>query len=293
MQNISFSVYPYIIIFKRRTKYYSFLALNDMASPMIYLGRTVFFILMIIQGVFFASYPVKYEHQIGWYGLLFLYLPALLVWSCILIKNGKIRCFFLVWGLYTWLALVPNIAVIFGLVEDKLEKDAYFGPNVFALTLCISPLLLLLLINTAIDSQDYSELITNLTFRMVLDLFDGIEILDIVLRESEYSHNVPSSLKKAMIAVAGNVFLQSPLQLAEIKFEGDGQYEIRKVLSALRTTIKICTVDSVLIWLRLDLLLKFGKESIFIAKNCIMIIHGCLELWSMFGLRKMTNSVNE
>ena len=74
-----------------------------MASPLIYLGRTVFFIMMIIQGVFFASYPVKYEHEIGWYGLLFLYLPDLLVWSCILVKDGKIRCFFLVWGLYTWL----------------------------------------------------------------------------------------------------------------------------------------------------------------------------------------------
>ncbi len=61
-----------------------YLALKVMASPLIYLGRAVFFILMIIQGVFLASYPAKYEHQIGWYGIFVLYLPALLVWSCIL-----------------------------------------------------------------------------------------------------------------------------------------------------------------------------------------------------------------
>ena len=249
---------------------------------------------MIIQSVFLTSYPVKYENQIGWYGLLALYLPALLAWFGVVLRNeGTLRSFVLVWGLYTWLALVPNIGVIFGLVEDKLEKETYFGPNVLGLNLCISPLLLLLLLNTATDSREHSELITDLSFRMILDLFDGIEMLDIVLRESEFSHGVPTSLKKAMIAVACNVFLHSPLQLAEVKFEGDGHHQIRKVPSALRTTIKILCVDSVMLGLRLDLLLNFGKESIFIAKNSIIIILGCLELWSMFRPRNARELLNK
>lgn len=264
-----------------------------MASPLMYLGRAVFFILMIIQGVFLAFYPAKYENQIGWYGILVLYLPSLLAWSCILRNEGQLRWFFLVWGLYTWLGLVPSIGVIFGLVEDKLEKETYFGPNVLGLSLSISPLLLLLLLNTATDSREHSELITHLSFRMILDLFDGIEMLDIVLKESEFNHGVPTSLKKAMIAVACNVFLLSPFQLAEIKFEGHGSYQIRRVPSALRTVIKILCVDSVLLGLRMDLLLNFGKESIFIAKNSIIIILGCLELWSMFRPRIAVDLVNK
>ena len=113
-----------------------------MASPLVWLGRLTYFILVIIQYVSFASYPARYQNQNGWYGLLFLYLPALILWFYILCDEGKLRWLFFVWGLYVWLALVPTVGIIFGLVEDKLEKGAFLGPNILKMTFCLTPLLL-------------------------------------------------------------------------------------------------------------------------------------------------------
>ena len=143
-----------------------------MASAYIWLGRLAFIGLMTTQSFALAAYPAKYENHTGWYGLTVLYLPALFMWLCILQDEGKLRWLFAVWGFYTWLALVPITGINFGLVEDKLDKNDFLGLNVLIMSLCVCPLLFLLLLNNASDSSDFRKLVSRLSFQVTLDLVD-------------------------------------------------------------------------------------------------------------------------
>ncbi|XP_078375883.1 uncharacterized protein LOC144659343 [Oculina patagonica] len=259
-----------------------------MTTFLVCTGRFVFFALIIVQGISLASYPARYEHNAnaGFYGLTALYLPALLLWLRIIWDEESLPWLFVVWVLYVWVALVPLIGAIFGRIEDDIDKETFFGPNVLKLTLCISPLLLLLL-NTAVDSVDYRELVLKLSLQIALDLFDGVEMLEVILEENEFSHGIPKSFEKAIIAFVCISFLVSPLQLAENKLRrnsGTGDWDVFTWKAILRITIQIFCVNGVFLVLRLVLFFDYGKDaSIFIAKNGIILILSSLELCSIFG----------
>ena len=253
-----------------------------MASCLVNLGRVAFFVLIIIQGISLATYPAKYKENSRLYGLLSLFpVPALAMWLYIMCKEERLSWLFAVWLFYV-VGLVIFIGVIFGgpkPIEDKLDKGTFFGPNILKMTLCLSPVLLLLLLSTGTDSMRYREEIWMVSLRIALDLFDGVEMLEIILEENELCHGVPKEFEKGIIAVVCIGFLLSPLQLLEIKskFFDD-------CTSAMRTTIQIICVNGVFLGLRLTLFVKYGKEaSIFIAKNGIIIILGLFEICSTFG----------
>ena len=143
-------------------------------------------------------------------------------------KEEILPWLFVVWVLYVWVALVPLIGAIFGRIEDEIDKETFFGPNVLKMTLCISPLLLLLLLNTAVDSADYRDLVFTLSLQIALDLFDGVEMLEVILEENEFSHGIPKGFEKAIIAFVCISILVSPLQLMENKLtrdSGTGEWE--------------------------------------------------------------------
>ena len=100
------------------------------------------------------------------------------------------------------MALVVNIAMVFGKVGDRIDKTEFLGPNVLKMVLCITPLLLLLLLNTGdLDDSDDEEreIVSKLCFPMAVDLFDGIEMIDIVLEEREHEFGIPKAFSTAMI----------------------------------------------------------------------------------------------
>ena len=253
-----------------------------MASCLVHLGRGAFFVLIIIQGISLATYPATYNENLGFYGLLSLFpVPALAMWLWIICNEECLSWLFAVWVLYV-IGLVILIGVIFGgpnPIEDKLDKKAFFGPNILKMTLCLSPILLLLLLSTGTDAMEYREKIWMTSLRIALDLFDGVEMLEVILEENELFHGVPREFEEGIIAVVCISFLLSPLQLLEIEPEG-----LDECTSAMRTTIQIICVNSVYLGLRMTLFVKYGKEaSIFIAKNGIIIILGLFEICSTFG----------
>ena len=72
-----------------------------------------------------------------------------------------------------WFGLFPNIVIIFGFVVDDT-----LTPQALKIVLCITPLLLLLLVNTAKDSYDSyknKELVAKLSVQMAIDLFRGTQ----------------------------------------------------------------------------------------------------------------------
>ena len=255
-----------------------------MASVLISFGRFAFFVLYGLQSYSLTSYPVVYNSNEGFYALILLFIPALALWIWILCDDKNLNWLFVVWLAYVWFALIPLIGIIFGgddPIENKLNSEAFFGPNVLKMTLCVSPLLLLLLLSTGTDSMSYRDLIWLLSLRIALDLFDSVEMLEVVLEENVVHHNIPRCFEYAIISFACISFIFSPLQLMQVKTNDYGEWKYRKLISCAQRTAQTLIVNCVFLGLRLALFLKFGKDaSIFIAKNGIIILLSLFEICS-------------
>ena len=255
-----------------------------MASFLIWLGRLTFFVLYGLQSYSLTSYPAEYNNNGAFYALIVLFIPALVLWLWILCNDENLQWLFAVWPAYVWLALIPLIGIIFGgddPIENKLNSQVFFGPNVLKMTLCVSPLLLLLLLSTGTDSMSYRELIWLLSLRIALDLFDTVEMLEVVLEENIVPHNIPRGFENAIILFACISFILSPLQLMQIKLTYRGNWRYREVASICHKTLQTLVVNCVFLGLRLALFLEYGKDaSIFIAKNGIVILLSLFEICS-------------
>ena len=260
-----------------------------MASFLTWFGRFAFFGLINTQCFILSAYLAKYEDSSKWYLTAISFGPAIFVWILLLLfKALYLSCLFRIWGLYI-VALVVNIAMVFGKVGDRIDKNEFLGPNVLKMVLCITPLLLLLLLNTGdLDDSDDEEreIVSKLCFPMAVDLFDGIEMIDIVLEEREHDFGIPKAFSTAMIVLACLSMLVSPWQMVENKLTKDGP-KIRFRTALYRSIVQIVFVNLPFLVIRAVVFFMFGKdELIFIAKNGIAIVLSILEIRNLFRLRR-------
>ena len=261
----------------------SVMAKDTKAVGLIYIGRSVFVILLLVQCGFLAVYPAKYTDDFRWLAVATLYAPALLYWLyCLKTHAGLLRMFF-TWGLYVVIALVPNIAITFAVCGEDLDKNNFLGPNFLKVVLCLTPVLFLFLLNTASDlseSEEFRQLAWQFSIQITIDLFDGVEMLDVVLDERENSNGISKEFGIAMIAVACFGFALSLLQMAEYNLDDKGHYQRRKKLSIVRNVMQLILVNLVFLIIRLVIFIKYKKdESIFIAKNGIAIFLSSFEIY--------------
>ena len=168
-----------------------------------------------------------------------------------------------------------STAIVFATVGDSIDKERFLGPNVLKMVLCITPLLLLLL-NTAEDVKDHRELVPLLCFQMVVDLFDAIEIIDVVLEEREHSYGIPKGFGHTMVVLACISFLLSSWQMAENDLEND---KLRERTAKWRYIVEMIFENLAFLVVRLVIVFKYKKdESIFIAKNGIAFVLGFMEI---------------
>ena len=165
------------------------------------------------------------------------------------------------------------------------DRTKFLGPNTLKVILCLTPVLFLFLPNTASglsESDDYRQLALRLTIQVTIDLFDAVEMLDIVLDENESRQGIPKWFGRLMMAVACFSFLLSLLQMAENKLV-DGKVEQSKCLAIIRNVVQMVCVNLVFMVIRLVIFFKYKKEeSIFIAKNGIAIYFSALEIYSIW-----------
>ena len=157
-----------------------------MASCLVYIGRLLFFALVGLQAYSLASYPAEYKHKDSFYGLVVLYIPAVGLWLYIMCDDKKLQWLFAVWTCYI-VGFVIFVVIIFRgdePIEDNLDKVKFFGPNILKTTLCLAPLILLLLLSTGTNSIVYRDLIGQFSIRMALNLSDGVEMLDVIIEEN-------------------------------------------------------------------------------------------------------------
>ena len=251
-------------------------------------ARVAFFALIMIQCFFLAAYPASYEGNSNWYVLATSFGPAVIVWLSLLANKAKVRWLFYVWDLYIICALIPNIAIIFTVVGDSLDKNKLLGPNSLKMVLCITPLLLLLLLHSADDTDEndeHRELVSKLSYQMAIDLFDVVDMIDIVLEEIEHDYGIPRGFGTTMIVFACFCLLFSTWQLAENKLSG-GETKIRFRTAVWRNIGEIFFVNLPFLIIRAVVFFEYGKdESIFIAKNGIGIILSLLEIRHIYASR--------
>ena len=244
------------------------------------LARLVFFALIIIQCFFLAGYPATYHKNLHWFVAATSFAPAVILWLCLIASNAKLRSLFYVWHLYI-IALISNIVIVFEVVGDSLDKNKLLGPNTLKMVLCITPLLLLLLLHTADDSDQsdvHRELVSKLSYQMAINLFDAIEMIDIVLEENEHDFGIPDGFGVFMIVLACVSLTLSTWQLAENNLSG-GETNIRVGIALWRNVVEILLVNLPFLIIRAVVFFEYGKdESIFIAKNGIAIILSVLEI---------------
>ena len=149
-------------------------------------------------------------------------------------------------------------------------------------------IMLLLLVNSGKDSfrsDGNRELVAKLSVQMAIDLFDAVEMLDIILDEKENKHNISKGYEIATISVVCISFVLSPLQMAENKMRGRwSDPKTRFKTSLARNVLEMFGVNLAFLIIRVLVFVHYGKdETIFIAKNIIAIILSVLEVVHLFA----------
>ena len=264
-----------------------------MASFSATLGRLALFVLITTQSMFLSAYLAKYEGKSNWYFMVISFVPAVVVWIWKSFKSLSLRWLFRIWGLYV-MALVVNIGTVVVLVGDRISKTEFLSPNALKAILCITPILLLLLLNTgdlndSHENYKETEIVSYLCLPMTVDLFDGVEMIDIVLEAREYDFGIPKEFSTAIFALAcfGFIVLVSPWHMAEIKITPDVA-KIRLHTQWYRNIVQIVCVNVPFLVIRAVVFSMFGKdESIFIAKNGIGIVLSIMEIRNLRHSRRV------
>ena len=185
-----------------------------------------------------------------------------------------------IWATYI-VAYVVSVAMIFCKVVEKLTNDDDLGINALKATLCITPVLLILLLHLTI-CPSYRKPVLSLSIFSALNIFDGIEMLEIVLMKHEGHLKLNIETEKSIIAFACMCFLLSPLGLIRNKFEGNGEVVEREKPSMILGPIEIGTNLPFLILRGVVWGVYKYEASVFIAKNIISLVVGLVE----FGILK-------
>ena len=214
-----------------------------------------------------------------------------------------------------------NIGIIFGLVGDKLGTKKFPSLGLLKGILCLTPPLLLLLLHNADDldrSQERKDLVFKLSFQMAIDLFDVIDMIDIVLddigrvnearslpadviatlnktlketlpsftlnstgistSELNKSLAIPPVFGRVMIGVACFSLMLSIWQWAENKLSTNDT-GIQFRTAVARNVLEVIFVNFFFLVIRGVVFFMYSQDDfVFIAKNFIAIIFSILEI---------------
>ena len=281
-----------------------------------FVGRLAFVLLLFTQGGFLVAYSVDYDEVAVGAPIVqgVLFAITAFVWLALIFTEAKLSRLFYVWVLYVF-TLVVNIGILFGTIGDKLDSNKFLGPNVLKGVLCVTPPLLLLLLHNADDldrsddavrandddAVERKDLVSKLSYQMAIDLFDVVDMIDIVLEDKRHGSancscanttinetnptsatsslkTIPESFGIVMVTVASLSLLMSLWQLFENKLSTDDT-KIRFRATVLRNLVEIALVNFVFLIIRLVVYAEYRRdESIFIAKNIISIVLSILEI---------------
>ena len=264
----------------------------ERSPSLVRLGWITLFILYWVQVGLLVAFLERYL-LIGAYVFWFLlFSPACLWILCKFIWTSKksyadndkrIQHVWFSWGLYI-LAYVITVAMIFGKVAHKLTKDDVLGINALMGTLCITPVLLIILLQLTICPA-YQKHVLLLSVFAALNIFDGIEMLEIFLMQNEADFDLNKNTEICIVVFACFCFLLSPLGLVRNKFVANGVVKLRKGTSIFLVHLEIIGINLPFLVLRAVIWRKY-EAAIFMTKNIIALVIGVIEYLVLIGICK-------
>ena len=241
-------------------------------------------------GLFTSILVIHLEN--GWYVFWFLsFVPALL-YICYAFydkrskkliyadEDHKIWDVWFTWGLYI-VAYIITVGMIFGKVAHKLTKHDDLGINALIGTLCITPGLLILLLQLTI-CPSYRKPVLSLSIFAALNIFDGIEMLEIFLMQKEAGFDLDKHLERCIVVFACFCFFLSPFGLLRNKFVANGVVKERKETSMILGPLEIIGTNLPFLILRAIIWHKY-EAAVFIAKNAVALVIGGVEFLILKG----------
>ena len=178
-----------------------------------------------------------------------------------------------------WLAYIVAFTVtvitVFCTVAKCLTKSDDFGIHALMGTLCITPAQFILLVQLAICPSYQAPVLTLSTFTS-LDIFDSIEMLQIILEQKEGNFTLGRDTEICIVFFACFNFVLTPFGLIRKKFAGDGKLEERKVVSIVFYLVDIFGTNLPFLILRSVVWYKYEAVA-FIAKNIIAVVIFAIE----------------
>ena len=169
----------------------------------------------------------------------------------------------------------PNGTIASSEAGDGLENKR-LDPIVLKAALCLTPLLLVLLLNTASDADDCRDALSKLCVQLAVDLLDAVEMIDIGLEDHEQKFCISYEFGIAMITVACISLFLSPWSMLEIDLD---EKKTKKRTAMARNIVETFCVNIVFLGIRLAIVILYRKdETIFIAKNILAIVLSSLEI---------------
>ncbi|CAB4001182.1 Hypothetical predicted protein [Paramuricea clavata] len=260
-------------------------------------SRFFFFAFLVAQHVLLSKFVADHEDNLGFYGLVAMLLIPVGFWIVTLCSDELPLKQYLstVWFLYSCV-LVIMIGVIFGraVIEDnKLREQeiatclctrnvnattdhSFFDSKFLKITLCFTPGLMLLLLTSVTDK---TETLRQLYLMIVMDLFDGIEMIEVL--HEDICDKIPMGWEIAVLVAALLFFLLSFLEVHQVKFdedEDDAEPTLRKKKAACTLVFQIILNVAFLV-IRLVLWFHYDFDSaIFLAKNVISLVMGLVDV---------------
>ena len=173
------------------------------------------------------------------------------------------------WALYI-IAYVSTVGTIFGKVAHKLTKDDIFGINALLGTLCIAPGLLILLLQLTI-CPSYRKPVLSMSILAALNIFDGIEMLEIFLMQKEANFELNKDTEMCIIFFACFCFFLSPFGLVRNQFMANCVVKERRRTSLFLGPLEIIGTNLPFLVLRAIIWHKY-EAAIFIAKNAVALV---------------------
>ena len=242
-------------------------------------GRVLLFTLLVIQLWAFAFYQTKGHVKSLWQVIvLVMYSGTFCCCSMIFLMEAIrndiyiLSWLFFWWKLYVGCVFVPNVIGIFRIAFSFEEDKLPYSVNGLTLTVCATPILLLLLLITADDSfssKTHRDLVRNLSILMVSDLYDGIEMLDSTLKGNSYGIH-----KNFLILGAVMIIVLSSFQMAEYKFVGGELMEQPIYTTTVIRNIFVIILNLVFLIVRV----KVSRSILIIFKNCMAIILSVIQI---------------
>ena len=197
-------------------------------------------------------------------------------------RKNSIRWMWVPWFLYI-VAYAASVVLIFTKVTDKLHYSDFWGPNTLSTVLCITPVLLILLL-TGIIPAGNQKLVQRITASVVLDLFDAIEMLEIILIQEYQLFDFPDLLERCILAFVVVALLLSALALFQHKVKPlTDEVAIRRKTVIFRSSLQVFFVNVAFLIIRALVWLEYGYDaSIFITKNVLAIIFSLSEIFAKF-----------